>query len=74
MPLLVHSRQQFKDSLIGPARPVFRRTPFIRLQTPAKVIHPPGIRPPKGLATTLNQAKLVDFMHIAKMKLQKVRL
>ncbi|KAL3085235.1 hypothetical protein niasHS_010304 [Heterodera schachtii] len=80
-----HSREQTKRFLsppVGPARPVIRRAPFIRPQNEqmhtksvavaaAFAVHPPAIRPPKGMATKLNQAKLKDFFSQIRMKLQK---
>ncbi|KAL3117064.1 hypothetical protein niasHT_007467 [Heterodera trifolii] len=80
-----HSREQtkrFPSPPVGPARPVIRRAPFIRPQNEqmhtksaavaaAFAVHPPAIRPPKGMATKLNQAKLKDFFSQIRMKLQK---
>jgi hypothetical protein len=37
-------------------------------------IHPPSVKPPKGVAGALNKAKLKDFMKIGKEILRKRRL
>lgn len=38
------------------------------------MIHPPSIRPPKGVALTLNRAKLKDFMRIGREIIRQRRL
>ena len=60
--------------LAAPASPrrQLASPPHRESRTP--VVHPPGIRPPKGVAGTLNKAKLKDFMRIGREILRRRRL